>query len=77
MSTSMNVAQLCTELTRSRWPAGGWECGREIVGICVDCGTGVCIRHSDTCPEACILHTRCLENHAKQTGHSLEIPSHA
>jgi hypothetical protein len=72
-----DVERQCTEIVRFIWPADADECGQTAIGVCAYCGTGVCIRHSDTCSDACILHTGCLDAHESETGHAAELPSHA
>lgn len=67
----------CTEIVRFIWPADADECGQTAFAVCAYCGTGVCIRHSDTCLSGCVLHTGCLSEHEKETGHQTELPSHA
>lgn len=63
----------CTEIVRFIWPDDAVECGRDAIGICAYCGTGVCIEHSDSCLEACILHAGCLDGHEKETNHRIRL----
>jgi hypothetical protein len=63
---------LCTEIVAFGYPDHAVECGRASIGDCAYCGDGVCVRHSDTCLEGCVLHTGCILDHEKETGHAIE-----
>lgn len=67
-------------LGRSNSDDIGDQCRRSAVVTCHGCGNEVCGAHSDSCYECgfnfCNPHP-CLDDHAKATGHQIDLPKHA
>jgi hypothetical protein len=50
-------------------------CGTETMLRCGYCFEGVCVLCSDSCFECAVpLHDGCRDDHAKETGHSIDVP---
>lgn len=71
-------------LVRSLADVDGDRCRRSAIVTCHQCGNEICGAHSDSCYECgenfCnpspSVNVTCLDDHAKATGHQIELPKH-